>query len=132
MKHIRLIRFARFEDRTLGKLIVDNKSFYTIENPWKDNIPYTSCIPEGEYKLIRVNSPKYGPNMWEVSRVPGRSHILIHIANTASNVTGCIGLGMGLYGDLAGVATSRVAIEKFYRHTTGFEEMNLTVYRGHI
>ncbi len=132
MEHLKLIRFANFDDRTIGRLNIGGRDYYTIENPWKDNAPFISCIPEGEYRMTRVDSPKYGEHMWEVSEVQGRSHILVHVANTAENVTGCIGLGMGLYGDLAGVSQSRVANENFYIVTDGVEEMDLTIYRGHI
>ena len=67
--------------------------------------------------MVRVDSPKFGPNQWEIAAVPDRSHILIHVANTASDILGCVGLGVGLYGDLAGVANSRKAIDAFYTLT---------------
>ena len=67
--------------------------------------------------MVRVDSPRFGPNMWEIASVPDRSHILLHIANTASDILGCVGLGTGLYGDLAGVSNSRKAITAFYNLT---------------
>ena len=67
--------------------------------------------------MVRTNSPKFGPRMWEITGVPDRDHILVHVANTASDILGCVGLGMGLYGDLAGVANSRKAIDAFYTLT---------------
>ena len=132
MKKLELIRFANFDDRTIGRLTIDNHSFYTIENPCLDNKAFISCIPVGEYRMIRVDSPKYGAGMWEISNVPGRSHILIHVANTAKNVTGCVGMGSGLYGDLEGVASSRIAIDRFYDLTKGYEAMDIIIRRGEI
>ena len=95
-----LIRFGNFSNRTLGKFIFDQSSWYSIENPWQNNTPFLSCIPEGNYRMVRVNSPKYGDHMWEISEVHDRTSILVHVANTAVDVTGCIGLGTGLYGNL--------------------------------
>jgi len=80
--------------------------------------------------MIRVNSPKFGYNMWEIAGVQGRSHILIHIANTAKDILGCVGLGSGLYGDLAGVANSRKAITAFYKATENMADAELTIMHG--
>ena len=113
-----LLRYAYFSDRTLGRLHYETHTFWTIERPWLNNERNVSCIPKGHYQMVRVDSPKFGPDMWEII-VPDRSHILFHIANTASDILGCVGLGMGLYGNLAGVANSRKAITKFYNLTEG-------------
>lgn len=114
---MKLTRFAHFTDRTLGLLHYGTDSWWTIERPWKNNRREVSCIPEGHYEMVRVDSPRFGPNMWEIASVPDRSHILLHIANTASDILGCVGLGTGLYGDLAGVSNSRKAITAFYNLT---------------
>ncbi len=108
-----LIRFGSFKDRTVGRLTYNDEHFYTVEKPWADNKPNVSCIPTGYYKLVRVDSPKFGENTWEIADVTGRSHILIHVANTSVDVIGCIGLGMGLFPQLQGVSSSRTAIENF-------------------
>lgn len=65
----------------------------TLENLWLDNKPNISCIPNGEYKVKLQDSPKYGPNMWTLQHVIGRSHILIHWGNTAEDTRGCILVG---------------------------------------
>jgi len=114
---VKLIRFAHFSNRTLGQLHHGADKWWTIERPWKQNKREVSCIPEGDYEMVRVDSPKFGPRMWEIAGVSDRDHILIHVANTASDILGCVGLGMGLYGDLAGVANSRKAINAFYNLT---------------
>lgn len=71
---------------------------HTVERPWKDNIRWESCIPEGEYNIRIRNGAKEGSRFKylhiAVLRVPDRSHILIHAANKPSDVTGCIAPGL--------------------------------------
>jgi hypothetical protein len=70
----------------------------TVEEEWQDNRPFISCIPasppEG-YLCKRVQSPKFG-NTFEVTSVPGRTHILFHVFNTEEGSLGCIGMGVRL------------------------------------
>jgi hypothetical protein len=125
-----LIRFGSFKDRTVGRLTYNDEHFYTVEKPWADNKPNISCIPTGYYKLVRVDSPKFGENTWEIADVTGRSHILIHVANTSVDVIGCIGLGMGLFPQLQGVSSSRTAIENFYLMTSHLKEEEIIIRDG--
>jgi hypothetical protein len=125
-----LIRFGSFKDRTVGRLTYNDEHFYTVEKPWADNKPNISCIPTGYYKLVRVDSPKFGENTWEIADVTGRSHILIHVANTSVDVIGCIGLGMGLFPQLQGVSSSRTAIENFYLITSHLKEEEIIIRDG--
>lgn len=92
---ITLERFAYGPDATLGRLVLDGALFYTVERPWVGNEPFVSCIPEGIYQVEPYSSPKY-PDVWEITDVPERTHILIHVANYSRDVQGCIGVGMGL------------------------------------
>ena len=110
---IELIRFGSFKDRTVGRLTYNDEHFYTVEKPWADNKQNISCIPTGYCKLVRVDSPRFGANTWEVANVTGRSHILIHVANTSADVIGCIGLGMGVFGQLQGVSSSEKQLKIF-------------------
>ena len=125
-----LIRFGSFKDRTVGRLTYNDEHFYTVEKPWADNKPNISCIPTGYYKLVRVDSPKFGENTWEIADVTGRSHILIHVANTSVDVIGCIGLGMGLFPQLQSVSSSRTAIENFYLITSHLKEEEIIIRDG--
>jgi hypothetical protein len=125
-----LIRFGSFKDRTVGRLTYNDEHFYTIEKPWADNQQNVSCIPTGYYKLVRVDSPKFGENTWEIADVTGRSHILIHVANTSVDVIGCVGLGMGLFPQLQGVSSSRTAIENFYLMTCNLKEEEIIIRDG--
>jgi hypothetical protein len=129
---MQLIRYAFFEDRVLGLLINGEESYYTIEKPWRHNEPFKSCIPEGDYTLERVNSPRFGEDVWQVAEVPGRTHILIHVANYSADVVGCIGLGRGVFADFGGVSNSRQAILGFYEQTEDATTLNLTISSGAI
>ena len=68
----------------------------TIELPDKGNQHNISCIPAGEYKVVKTISPSKG-ECFHVLDVPGRSHILIHIGNYATgskvDTQGCILVG---------------------------------------
>ena len=65
----------------------------TMEDDWLDNAPGKSCIPAGSYTLRRTIFHKHNVETFEVAGVPGRSRILIHVANTEEDVEGCIGVG---------------------------------------
>jgi hypothetical protein len=81
---------------------------FTIELPWKENKPNSSCIPEGIYELRSRTSTKFH-NHLEILDVPNRSYILIHPANNAiTELRGCIapvnlltGIGTGINSKLA-------------------------------
>jgi hypothetical protein len=75
--------------------------FCTAEDDWLDNAPRESCIPTGLYRVEAVESPRFGPT-FEITKVPGRSHILFHAGNTEEDTSGCI-----LIGDRFGVLTVR-------------------------
>lgn len=121
----RILQLTRTEssfEGTFGELFLGGTVFYTGELPWRNNERNKSCIPAGRYLLHRVNSPKFGQT-WEVTNVPGRTHILFHVANyfgdksrgLRSDVDGCIGLGLGR-GTLNGqkvILNSRKALELF-------------------
>ena len=80
----------------------------TIELPWRNNASRISCIPEGEYELIKRYSIKFKWHL-QLKDVPHRHLILIHPANAAEReLKGCIapvsktiGPGMGLQSKLA-------------------------------
>jgi len=108
----RLVRIAHFEDCTLGRLTILGHTFYTVERPWLGNKPFESCIPEGVYTVKRYKSEKY-PDHYEILNVPERSKILIHEANFAKDVQGCIGIGLSLMEHQRGVKNSRFAMDEF-------------------
>jgi len=79
--------------QTLGILYVDGKEVCkTLELPWKDNARNISCVPEGEYNVVKRNSPKY-KNHFHLTNVPNRDWILIHQGNFYTHIRGCILVG---------------------------------------
>lgn len=63
---------------------------FTIELPWLQNEPQWSCIPEGQYQLVKRYSQKFHWHLHLID-VPGREWILIHPANNALlELKGCI------------------------------------------
>jgi Family of unknown function (DUF5675) len=87
---LELIR-TYFPDGTNGALFLNGKMVCsTIELPQKNNQPRISCIPEGQYALIKRYNPKFKWH-FQLLNVPGRNYILIHPANDAvSQLKGCI------------------------------------------
>ncbi len=102
--------FTPFE--TVGTLTIGNQRFHTIERPWiagnapgeDGGEPGLSCVREGAYELVLHNTVKHphtfalvNPNL-DVVHIPApgfRSSVLIHSANWASQLEGCIALGLG-------------------------------------
>lgn len=56
----------------------------TLELPWLNNQRNISCISTGEYPVEKIYSEKFG-NCFLLKNVPGRSAILIHIGNYATD-----------------------------------------------
>jgi hypothetical protein len=88
-------RFSHEENQTLGYAIVFNENngvqytFSTLELPWKENAKRISCIPVGEYKVVKRWSDKYKRH-FHVLDVPNRSYILLHSGNYNIHTLGCI------------------------------------------
>lgn len=118
-----LARHETGADGTFGNLYFKDQHWSTLEPPWLDNVRSISCIPSGTYLCKTVKSPKFG-NVYEVTSVPGRSHILFHTGNWAgdrskgkdSDSYGCILLGsrQGLISGQMGIASSRKSVNEFW------------------
>ena len=80
-------------DRTEGIFRIPNgNTVYSLERPWRDNLPYISCIPEGDYLVLR---DRYGKHQWwSVKNVPNRTFIELHEATYVDQLEGCVSLGM--------------------------------------
>lgn len=132
MTDVLITRFKTSEQGTFGKLTAAGWSFwcYTVEKPWKDNLPYVSCIPEGLYSCEVWDSEKF-PISYIVKDVPDRSYILIHPGNIVDDVVGCIAPGMrlGTLGESEAVLDSRKAMEKL-RELQGREPFKLLIRWG--
>jgi len=93
MRLFTLKRKYRQDEATLGFIIDENKKEIckTLENPWLDNKPLVSCIPEGTYKVIKDNSGKF--QYWKILGVAGRDKIEIHNGNKEKDTKGCVIVG---------------------------------------
>lgn len=108
---MRIKRVASTKHGTFGVIIWKDAPFaLTLERPWANNQKGKSCIPAGEYAVLRCkaspdygfkNSSKFG-DTFQVMNVPGgRSYILFHKGNLDDDTRGCILLGEQ-YGFLRG------------------------------
>ena len=97
---------------TLGELQIEGQHFcYTLERPWLDNQPDTSCIPTGTYQVILSYSTRFARDMPRLIGVPGRTGILIHVLNEVTETEGCIGVGDKILGE--DLLNSRAAFDRF-------------------
>jgi len=81
------------KDGTFGVLTMDGRELCkTVEKRWHNNQQRLSCIPQGTYHFKKRISEKYGHH-WHIYDVEGRDLILIHNANWAHELLGCIGVG---------------------------------------
>jgi len=78
---------------------------YSIEQPWNDNIPFHSCIPAGQYSLVNHDGTKYkntfvffAPELdVHLSKHDtGRYACVMHPANRAQELSGCMAFGASL------------------------------------
>lgn len=116
-----------------------NAILKTVERPWKNNQAGISCIPEGTYDLLPHDSPKFGkcyaleaPTLGVTRFGPSqRTHILIHKANRAAQLEGCIAPGMdfGVVNNEWAVINSGAAFDYFMAHLGG-EKAKLVIRRA--
>lgn len=130
---LELVRFGYLNDCTLGTLWAGDLELATIERAWILNpigpggMSCESCVPDGSYKLVPHDSARF-PDTYALinpdlgvyyQELPagqrwGRTAILIHSANLAAELLGCIAVGLQhgeLYGKPA-VLSSRAATDK--------------------
>ena len=103
---------------TNGKLVCQGRLIcYTIELPNKGNMSQVSCIPEGEYFIVKRYSKRFGWH-FEILQVPQRSLILFHPANHALlELRGCIAPVSQLLGAGYGIQSKKA-----------FNKMKLLIY----
>lgn len=99
---------------SVGVMVLPNLLIHTIERPliiepaFPSGVPFRSCIPYGKYEIIphasskfkktwALVNPKLGVYQYRDDRVNeyDRYACLIHVANWAKEVSGCIGPGIG-------------------------------------
>lgn len=90
---------------TQGMLVGEGCKFFTIEQPWNNNLNDQSCVPDGDYQLIPYQSPKHGATWILANKQLGvygignvipkaRYYCELHSSNWASQLKGCIALGL--------------------------------------
>lgn len=133
MPYFILLRTLATARATYGRLSSndDAQSWRTLELPWLNNHPLTSCIPVGIYTCRRRFSPHNKCEVFEVTGVAGRSDIEIHVANYTRQLLGCIALGTEVF-DLDGdgeddVEHSRVAFDQFMSLNAGIDTLTLDI-----
>ena len=126
-------------DCTLGFLFVGDLQLATIERPWipsatsKGGTKGISCVPTGRYRLVRHDTEAH-PETWalvneelDVVHLPGpgvsphaRTAVLIHAANWAHELRGCIAPGV------------RAAIDSQGRHMVEKSKQAMNLIRNRI
>jgi hypothetical protein len=98
-------------DCVSGYLLVNDKAVcYVLEKPWLGNLPEISAIPPGTYNAnIRTD----GTKGWriELSNVPDRTNVQIHVGNTTADSRGCMLPGKSIDNSLCKVTNSKEAME---------------------
>lgn len=142
---IELARDAYWPTGTYGVLTAGDLTLVTVEQPWRGNKRFVSCIPDGEYTVAPWSSPKFGKCLIisggtvvkteAEARSEERYLCLFHTANRPGELQGCIAPGerrayipstvvKGL--DAVGVASSGAAMGKLMAYV-GDEECKLTI-----
>lgn len=131
---ISIKRVYQTEKVTIGILLIDNEPFFwTLEEPWNNNLMNQSCIPLGHYRAHEYQSSKFG-KCYQITdlqnRQPAnRSGILIHAGNTIEDTSGCILLGMelGLIQGEKAVLKSKEAYNSFMAKMYGVLSCDLII-----
>ena len=135
MNVLNLIRLGKQTDEgTFGVLAYNGELVcLSLELPWRENQTGISCIPEGVFPLYHrerwFGTERMG-HTYQID-VPGRTGILIHPANLASELEGCIAPGTRL-GTLKGrraVLHSREAFMRMKHMMAGVRDGLLHVQR---
>jgi len=90
-------RYPNSKHQTIGNGFVLKNDFIqfefrTLELAWKNNKKKVSCIPIGDYKVVKRWSRRFGHH-FHILDVDNRDYILIHRGNFYSDILGCILVG---------------------------------------
>lgn len=103
---------------------------FSIELPDKNNEPFKSRIPAGNYVAKKKKSKKFGLCWW-LQDVPGRTKIILnHKGNSARDFSGCIGLGELPFDDFhgeRGVTYTSGTCRKFMELTKDVEVLSVKI-----
>lgn len=95
---IKIIRLKYEKEQTLGDLFVyddSGKQIFTcktLELEDDNNTKQKSCIPKGNYNVVKRHSAKFNDH-FHILNVPNREYILIHAGNYHRDILGCVLVG---------------------------------------
>lgn len=120
-------------ESTTGTLFAqqaDQETFicFTLELPWRGNAKNISCIPEGVYNASCEKHTKHG-YVYRLKDVENRTGILIHPANSVSELRGCIACVQMLTTDIYGIG-SKAMVKKMIDVLEG-EPCVITIKTNH-
>ena len=135
---INIERFCYSNTGTFGKLTYNDFSCFTVEQSWNNNIPFSSCIPDGSYEVTWHNSPKFGTTLAvyggtvsiQKKHEYDRYAILFHAGNWPTDFEGCIGVGRSLRcinGEL-GVTSSGDTIRELFSLLKNSDHISLKIF----
>lgn len=110
--------------------------WYTVERNWLNNQPGVSCIPAAVYvcrPTIFHPGQENSYKTFEITNVPNRSEIKIHIANWSHQLEGCVGLGTAIQflqyqgAPKLAVSSSKVAFNAFMEEFGDLEEWEIDI-----
>lgn len=124
---LEIVRLEESDVGTFGVLKIQKEvRMWTLEPPDFENQTNISSIPAQQYIIKRHQSPRFGETFL-VTKVPNRSLILFHWGNWSANTQGCILVGTGLMENPRGIASSKVAFDKFMELLQGHSKAHLTI-----
>ena len=126
-------RSGTFMDtRGMWGVLIDNDTSIpfavTLEQPWRDNLPFISCIPADSYICSHYTSRRF-PNTYKIEGVMGRTNILLHKGNWIDDTAGCIMVAekFEVFGGEAVIADSKGGYEDLNELVKGEKEWRLVV-----
>lgn len=134
MDTITLLRFAEHGTWGTWGTFLDPENIpicVSLELPWRENQRNISCIPEGKYVCIPEQSKAFKSVIYRLQNVPERDGILIHPANNADQIEGCIvpGASFDYVRGKPGVASSGAALAEI-RKTVRAQPFMLSIIRA--
>ena len=138
MKIITLQRTSDNGKTTLGRLVIDDLIFISLEDTFrKEKIKHETRIPAGKYEIklrkfgghhekYSKRFPFHAGMLW-LQDVPGFSDILIHIGNTAHDSSGCLLIGESAVSEDQ-IINSTIAYTKFYKYVMRYFYANEQVF----
>lgn len=133
---LKVVRISRNSDTTFVAFVLEDGTAVAvgIELLWRDNAQGVSRIPAGTYRCVRFQSPTFKREVWRILGVPGRDLCLIHPANLAVQLRGCIATGNSFdrvapkgHAEDDGVAGSIEEFNELMELTKDEDEIELTI-----